>query len=96
MTYRITPKALADVRDITKFIGQDNPKAAEDWFTRIERRFTAVGEMPGMGVSRPEFGAGVRVSALGQYLILYRDQSGRVDIVRVVHGRRDPASWLDD
>jgi len=30
----------------------------------------------------------------GQYLILYRQEADGVDVVRVVHGRRDPETWL--
>ena len=95
MTYRISPKALDDIAFITAYIRRDNPPAAERWFANLERRFEALDAMPGMGRARPEFGDGVRVSVVGVYLILYRQHAEVVDIIRIVHGMRDPANWLD-
>jgi toxin ParE1/3/4 len=95
MSYRILPKARDDIAAISTYIRNENPRAAERWFSNLERRFEAIGAMPGMGSPRPEFGENVRLSVFGSYLILYREQPRIVDIVRVVHGRRDPSRWLD-
>jgi len=47
-----------------------------------------------MGTSRPELGQRVRLFPLGHYVILYEETADGVDIVRVVHGKRDPETWL--
>ena len=51
--------------------------------------------MPGMGTARPELGKGVRLFSVGQYVVLYEEGAVEgVDIVRVIHGKRDPDTWL--
>ncbi len=44
--------------------------------------------MPKMGVARPEVRPGVRTFPHGNYLVVYREIDGGVDIVCVLHGAR--------
>jgi toxin ParE1/3/4 len=46
-------------------------------------------EQPGLGSRRDYIREGMRLWTMGVYLILYRIQAEGVEIVRVVHGRRD-------
>jgi len=45
--------------------------------------------MPGTGRSRTDLGPTLRSVAVGDYLIIYRPIEGGIEIVRVLHGRRD-------
>ncbi|MGZ4836430.1 MAG: type II toxin-antitoxin system RelE/ParE family toxin [Terriglobales bacterium] len=48
-----------------------------------------------MGRVRDEdLGSGERSFPVGEYVIVYSVKGGDVLILRVVHGRRDLASWL--
>lgn len=50
--------------------------------------------MPGMGVHRPEIGKRVRLFPFGSYVILYHEEVEGAEVIRVVHGKRDPETWL--
>lgn len=94
MGFRLLPRAVEDIEAIASHINADNPSAAAKWVDGMYQRFVALGAASGMGVSRPEIGARVRLFPVGNYLILYHEEPHGVDIVRVVHGRRDPESWI--
>lgn len=94
MGFRLLPRAIEDIEAIANYIKADNPTAAENWVDRLYQRFVTLGEASGMGVSRPEIGARLRLFPVGNYLILYHEEPHGVDIVRVVHGRRNPENWI--
>lgn len=88
MTFRLRPEAEADIENIALYIAEDNPSAARRWFEDIYRCCRNLGDMPGMGVARPDVRPGLRMFPMGKYLILYREIEGDAEIVRVIHGAR--------
>jgi toxin ParE1/3/4 len=52
--------------------------------------------MPGIGVRRPEIDLRLRLFAFGSYVVLYHEEGHGIDVIRVVHGRRDPQTWLSN
>ncbi len=92
MSYRLRPQAEADIEAIALYIAEDNPSAARRWCDDIHRRCQRIGEMPGIGVARPEVRPELRSFPVGNYLILYRQIDEGAEIVRVVHGARQ---WED-
>ena len=94
MGFRVLPQAISDISAIAAGINVDSPSAARRWIDALYRRFSHLGDMPGMGTSRPELGQRVRLFPLGHYVILYEEAADGVDIVRVVYGKRDPETWL--
>jgi toxin ParE1/3/4 len=54
MSFGLGPEAEADIEAITLYIAQDNPAAARRWFDGLPDRCRLLGEMPGIGVARPE------------------------------------------
>ena len=54
MTFRLRPEAEADIEAIALYIAEDNYSAAQRWYDEIYRRCKRLGEMPGMGVARPD------------------------------------------
>ena len=92
MAFRLLPAAEADLTAIALHIAEDNPRAAQRWLESIEERCVRLGEMPGMGVARPDIRADLRLMPVGNYLILYRQVDDNVEIVRVLHGARQ---WQD-
>jgi len=95
------PQALRDVRDIYVRIGLEQPKAAERFFDSFERKARLLAEQPHMGARYPEIGPGVRMLVDAPFLILYEtipddDDASvqRVQIVRVIDGRRDLRALL--
>jgi toxin ParE1/3/4 len=82
------PKANEDLLDIWLFIARRNIEAADGIVESIEDKFRLLSDYPEIGRPRPEIGPGVRSVAVGNYLVLYRSMTGRVEIVRVIHGAR--------
>ena len=77
----------------------DSVRAAERIYDRLERRAAILCEQPRLGPRRPEIRPAIRLLVESPYLILYETvpdvDSGpveRIEIVRVVDGRRDIAS----
>jgi toxin ParE1/3/4 len=87
-----TKQADADIEDIATYIAQDSPNAAIRWVDEIEANLISIGEMPGIGVLRDDIRADLRTSALGNYIIVYREVDSDVEVVRVLHGARQ---WQD-
>ncbi len=94
MSFRLRPKAEEDIAEIALYIAADNPRAAQTWIDSIQSLCRRIGEMPGIGAPRPEFAEGLRIAPLGKYLVLYIEAAGHADILRVIHGARDPDNWL--
>ena len=91
-----TPQAREDLIDIYVSIGLDNESAAERVYTAIEERVIELRKYPRLGVRRPDIASATRMLIEGVYLILYETHPDTnegpiesVEIVRVVHGRRD-------
>ncbi|ESX11068.1 type II toxin-antitoxin system RelE/ParE family toxin [Mesorhizobium sp. C277A] len=93
-SYRLTPRASQDLRDIWHTIAADNEKAADRLLMRIFERLELAAQHPKMGSARPELSATARVLVEGRYIIIYEPQPDGVIAVAIVHGMRDPDHWL--
>jgi toxin ParE1/3/4 len=91
------PAAERDLLEIHSHIAQDNPAAARRLLDRLEAKVTALAHSPGVGPRRDELQPGCRSLAVGSYVIFYRAIEGGIEVVRVLHGRRDiDAIFADD
>ncbi|ESX60560.1 plasmid stabilization protein [Mesorhizobium sp. LSHC422A00] len=93
-SYRLTPRASQDLRDIWHTIAADNEKAADRLLMRIFERLELAAQHPKMGSARPELSATARVLVEGRYIVIYEPQPDGVIAVAIVHGMRDPDHWL--
>ena len=91
---RFTPRAERDVRDIWHTIATDNPPAADALLRRIFAKLDLAVAQPKMGAPRKELGPTTRILVEGRYLILYEPKPYGLLVVTIVHGMRDPESWL--
>ncbi len=55
----------------------------------LERRWTLLTLHPFSGAPRDDIALGIRHLIVGEYLTLYRVGEDAIEIVRVLHGRRD-------
>jgi toxin ParE1/3/4 len=55
----------------------------------LTHHFRLLGDNPRVGRRRDELRSGYRSFPVGEYLILYRIREPGVQILHVVHGRRD-------
>lgn len=88
MTFKLTPQAEADISAIVLHIAEGNPPTAFRWVEDIENRCHRLGDMPSIGVARPEVRPELRSFPVGNYLILYREADDGAEIIRIVHGAR--------
>lgn len=91
-----TPRAEEDLVDIHAFIALDNPAAADRMVHRIVSAAETLCHHPRLCRRRPEIRPSLRILPEWPFVLLYetipdRDQGPvrRVEVVRVLDGRRD-------
>lgn len=93
---RIAHRAQEDLLDIWLYVARDSLAAADKLLKRLEASFGRLLGNPQFGRRRPELGNEIRSLAVASYVIFYRAMSGAVEIIRVLHGRRDLAEQFPD
>ena len=89
---RVSGPALADLREIREYyLRVASESVSTRLIQRIYDRFQLIKEHPYIGVSRPEYGVGIRTYRPPDtpYIIAYTISGDAVRITRVVHGRRN-------
>ena len=94
MSYRISPRADADLDEVWAFIARDEPLAADRMEKALHETMEQLARMPGLGHRRPDASDRYRFWRVGMYLIAYRVERGVVHVVRVLHGARDIRRFL--
>ena len=89
MTYRLSRRARRDLLHIWNYIAEDNESAADRFIDLMIQHFQLLGRNPHIGRHRDELRAGYRSFPVGQYLIFYRVLEPGIQIMHVMHGRRD-------
>jgi toxin ParE1/3/4 len=100
----VIPRGLAtqDVRDAAAhYADEAGPATARRFIDAVEQAFTLVARQPGIGSPRYAVELdlpGLRARSVEQfpYLIFYFEHTDHIDVVRILHARRDiPASLQD-
>jgi antitoxin ParD1/3/4/toxin ParE1/3/4 len=93
--YVLSTSAEMDLDEIWEYIALDNIGAADRWVAKLFDAFEALAQNPGMGHKREDLTAyPILFWPVGAYLILYRVQGNRVEIVAVTQGAKDIPSFL--
>lgn len=96
MKVKLTSEALADLKEIGRWIAQDNPRRARSFVKDLSASAMSLGRQPRrfpivmQGMESP-----IRKRAYHGYLMFYRVEADSVQVVRIVHGARDWAALLD-
>lgn len=86
----ISEAAYADLLKIGRDIQQDSPERAETFVSELYDRCQRLGGMPRAFPLLPNWEErGVRRRPYREYLIFYRVEKERVEILHVLHGARD-------
>ena len=85
----IAPSARQDLSDIFDYIARDKLMAAANWVEKIEEKCKLIAATPEFGEQRPEYGAKIRSSVVGRYVIFFRPIESGIEVLRVVPGDRD-------
>jgi plasmid stabilization system protein ParE len=91
-----TDEAEKWLRDIHRYIAQNNPRAAERVVTGIYKKAQVLADFPEIGYKyRTEPEGDIRMVLYGHYRIAYLiKESGEVDILGVFHGALDIDKYL--
>jgi plasmid stabilization system protein ParE len=90
MDYVLSAAAEEDLNEIWEFIAQDKIGAADRWVDRLFAAFEKLSQNPGIGHRREDLTAyPILFWPVGAYLILYRVQRERLEIVAITQGSRD-------
>lgn len=87
----ITKVAEKDILAICQYIYRDNPTAAKKWVEEIERQINSLENFPKRCPVIPEaeeIGREYRHLIYGNYRTIFRIQSSKVIIMRVIHSAR--------
>jgi len=82
-------RAEDDLIAIWLHVGSDSEAAADRLLDRIEARWQQLATYPYSGAPRDDIAPGIRHLIVGEYLILYRVGEDAIEILRVLHGRRN-------
>jgi toxin ParE1/3/4 len=95
-SYELSPEALNDLELIRDFIAIDNANAAERSVDQFFEAFEHLAVWAKSGHVRSDLTSkNVRFWPVASYLIVYRDHSGGIQIVAVLHGSRDVPNVLE-
>ena len=89
MSYRLTPQAEADLEEIADYLSQHSPAAAVKLIDRLHAKWQLLATQPRSGAPRDDLMPGLRHSVMGNQIAFYRIDGEDVEIVRVLHGRRN-------
>lgn len=84
-----SPQSRQDLLDIGDFIAKDSRANARRFVTRLIDQCQRIGRAPLGYASREDLAPGLRMAALGRYVIFFRALDGVVRIERVLHGARN-------
>ena len=82
-------RAEEDLIAIWLHVAPDSEPAADRLLDRIEARRQQLATYPYSGAPRDDIAPGIRHLIVSEYLILYRVREDAIEIVRVLHGRRN-------
>jgi toxin ParE1/3/4 len=83
------PRAEVDLIDIWRYIAQDSPANADRLLDRINETMSRLAAVPFMGQARFDLAPGLRMFPVGNCLIFFRPIQDRIEVIRVLHGKRN-------
>lgn len=94
--FLLTSPAKEDIRQIVRYIRQDNPDAAAKVRTKLKSAMQRLADFPEMGHIRSDLAdEAMRVWSVYSYLIIYRSERKPLEVLRVVHGARELSQGLE-
>lgn len=91
-----SPIAAADVQELYDFVSSEDATAADRLLGEIETSCASLGRHPRLGVARDDIMPGIRLIVVHHtYVVFYRIRNDEIEVVRVVHGKRDFSKLFD-
>ena len=92
----LSPEAAQDLNDIWEYIADDSLDAADRFLGKLYDQILALVQTPGMGHRREDLAEDrpLLFWPVGNYLIIYTATKGFIEIIAVVHGKRDIPAFI--
>jgi len=95
--YRLTRRALADLRDIARYTGETwGRRQARLYVEELELRIRKLALSPEMGRLRDDVAPSVRSFPIGRHVMFYLTSESGITVLRVLHPRMDVARAFRD
>lgn len=95
-TIRLRPRAQDDLIEIWTYIAEDGEAQADALLDSIDQKLQLLAKRPLIGRERSELNPALRSVPLGRYIIFYLPDADGIEVVRVLHSRRDLSSDIVD
>ena len=93
----LRPLAQRDLLKIWSYVAQSSERNAEKLITQFHEKFQLLVETPYIGRDRPELPTGeLRSFPVGSYIIYYTPITEGIEVVRVLHMKRDVRPLLSE
>lgn len=88
---KLTPLAEEDLFEIWYYIAvkKKSHRNADRFIEKLDKEFFKLAKTPKMGKERNIYVPDLRGWPFGEYVIFYRPISGGVDIIRIIHAKRE-------
>jgi toxin ParE1/3/4 len=83
------PEAEADLTAIALFIAEHSVERAQAFVHRLRKRCSVLETSPLAGRARPELGVDLRSLFERPYVLIYRVDGDKAEIVAILHAARD-------
>ncbi|MSQ71711.1 MAG: type II toxin-antitoxin system RelE/ParE family toxin [Betaproteobacteria bacterium] len=90
-----SPRSRQDLLDIGDHIAKDSRANARRFVGKLIEQCKRIGNAPLGYPGREDLAPGLRMAALGRYVIFFRAIDGTVRIERVLHGARNLPAVLE-
>jgi toxin ParE1/3/4 len=91
-TIRLRPRAQDDLIEIWTYIAEDDETQADALLGSIDQKLQLLAKRPLIGRERSELHPALRSVPLARYVIFYLPDAEGIEVVRVLHSRRDLGS----
>ena len=102
LSLHIRPAAAVDIDEIVDYLAAENILASQGFVSDLQRCFDLVAENPEIGIRRQYRSKSLNsmrmfpLKKYSSYLVFYLADDLTIDIVRVLHGRRDIEMLFND
>ncbi|MBU0499321.1 MAG: type II toxin-antitoxin system RelE/ParE family toxin [Gammaproteobacteria bacterium] len=95
-SYRITPRARDDLREIGRYSERNWGRAQRNRYLRaLENRFAWLAENPRLGKHRGDIREGYYSFPQGGHLVFYLIGRDGIDIIGIPHREMDAGAYID-
>ena len=93
--YRVTPRALGDLKNIGRYTEQQWGKRQRNTYLRaIEKRFGWLAENPELGKHRTDVAEGYYSFPQGEHIVFYMIGEESIDIIGIPHKEMDIITYF--